>query len=271
MRIPYWRYSATGNTFLIFDNRQGDLHEFSKEIYSSWAHEQKVDGLLFLSPPSSDQHDFHMRYLNADGGEVEMCGNGARSIIHFVNSICQMKSPGDTFTFSTKCAVYSGVADSAKGFPITMSEVAPFDELQVTGLFPKAKKSFYLFTGVPHCCFEVDDLDNDELMLYGKEIRYNELFENGCNVNFFKVISPGVIHMRTYERGVEAETDSCGTGATATALCAAREYQWEGAVNIKVPGGELVISFDENFGNVFLSGAVDFLGEGAFNLEKNES
>jgi diaminopimelate epimerase len=273
MKTPYWRYSATGNTFLIFDNRTAGLHHFSSEIYQQWAEAQRVDGLLFLEKPHSleDEHDFHMRYLNADGGEVEMCGNGARAMIHFAGQICQIKPIKELFIFSTKCGVYSGKASAPEGYPIHMSEVGEFDSMNVEGLYPRALNSSYLFTGVPHCCFEVEDLSQDDLMLYGREIRNNNLFDEGTNVNFYKVTSIKEIEMRTYERGVEAETQSCGTGATAVALCVARRLDWSGSVKVNVPGGELKVSFDKSFGNVFLSGGVDFLGEGHFNSVEREA
>ena len=148
-KIQYWRYSATGNTFLIFDNRQGKLHEFSASIYSNWSGAENVDGLLFLETPGDDSHDFHMRYLNADGGEVEMCGNGARSIMHFAKNVCGLTPKNSNkFAFSTKCSVYSGVPSEELGFPIEMSEVGPFDSLDIASLFKSAKSSFYLYTGV---------------------------------------------------------------------------------------------------------------------------
>ncbi len=271
MRIPYWRYSATGNTFLIFDNREGDLHEFSRELYGQWAQNQSVDGLLFLERPNKEGHDFHMRYLNADGQEAEMCGNGARSIIHFAGSICKIRPRGKAFTFSTLCATYSGENSEEKGFPIVMSEVGEFDTIDINGLYPAAQSSFYLFTGVPHCCFEVEDLEEIDIILHGREVRHNPQFNKGSNVNFFKINSIGQIHMRTYERGVEAETLSCGTGATATALCIARDRSWESPVQVRVPGGLLQISFTKDFKEVTLSGKVDFLGESHFDLPQEKA
>jgi diaminopimelate epimerase len=268
MKIPYWRYSATGNTFLIFDNREGKLHEFSAKTYESWAFTEKVDGLLFLELPREKDSDFHMRYLNADGGEVEMCGNGARSITHFAQNICGIKPKAKEYIFSTLCSIYKGSGSHSEGYPISMTEVGPFDSKNIEGLYSGAQSSFYLFTGVPHCCFEVKDLEAVDLLNKGREIRFNPLFEKGTNVNFFSISSVGKIRMRTYERGVEGETDSCGTGATAVALCVARNLSWGSPVTVEVPGGTLNIGFDSEYRNATLSGAVELLGDSLFELPK---
>lgn len=215
-----------------------------------------MDGLLFVEPPRGEDFDFHMRYLNADGGEVEMCGNGARAILHFVSRELKVIPRKDSYQFSTQKGVYWG--KGSENFPVQMTEIYDWNKFNVSDLF-SSSFSYYLNTGVPHTIFEVDFLKEVDLQKIGSEIRYNPRFEKGVNVNFFKVIKPNEVSMRTYERGVEGETLSCGTGATAVALSLAKERGWDSPIKVHVPGGELSISFDCDFEKVYLEGPVDLL------------
>jgi len=261
VEISFWRYSATGNLFLFFDNRDGELSKISAETCAKWAEEEKVDGLIFLEKSSNDEAQFHMRYLNADGGEVEMCGNGARSILHFAHQVLEIPTnANDEYQFTTLCSLYRG--KPIELYPLQMTELAEINAIAVNDLIPQSTFAFYLNTGVPHCVFEWDNLRELDLNKLGAKVRYDQRFPKGSNANFFKIISFGKVEMRTYERGVEGETESCGTGATAVALSLAMNKKWKSPIEVKVPGGELEIRFNSDFSKVYLAGAVELLSEG---------
>lgn len=260
MGISFWRYSATGNLFLFFDNRSAELSQLDKATCAKWANDAGVDGLIFLEKGQNPEAHFHMRYLNSDGGEVEMCGNGARSIMHFAHHVLKIPTSDDgRYHFTTMCALYHGKPEEL--FPLQMTELSEVGEIEVSDLVA-AKSSFYLNTGVPHCVYELDDIKAIDLESLGAKVRYDSRFSKGSNANFFKITDPGKIEMRTYERGVEGETDSCGTGATAVALSLAMNKNWPSPIEVKVPGGELIISFNKDYSEVFLAGKVELLEEG---------
>lgn len=257
MKIPFWHYLATGNSFLFFENRGGALHEYKRKLFfQDLARKYEVDGFVFLEESRNPQAHFHMRYLNADGGEVEMCGNGARSIIHFASKILNI--PWDErgyYSFTTQGALYRG-SPLEEGLPVQMTELRDLGKLEIGDLLPEALFSYYLNTGVPHAIFQVPSLDAISIHEIGARIRYDKRFEKGVNVNFFELREGGDIFLRTYERGVEGETLSCGTGATAVAIALAKIKGWTSPLTIKVLGGELSLSFNSDFSEVFLSGEV---------------
>ncbi len=261
MGISFWRYSATGNRFLFFDNRDGRLSQIGQDKCENWAKGAGVDGLIFLENSENPEAHFHMRYLNSDGGEVEMCGNGARSIMHFAHNV--LKIPTDEkgeFHFTTMCSLYHGRPEDL--YPLQMTELSQVGDIEVGDLIPSAKASFYLNTGVPHCVYELEEIENIDIDQMGAHVRYDKRFEKGANANFYRILTPGKIEMRTYERGVEGETESCGTGATAAALSLAMNQNWPSPIEVKVPGGDLVISFNEDYSQVFLAGKVELLENG---------
>lgn len=264
MQVKFWRYSATGNTFLIFNNLTGELSNVPSKRLGEIATNHEVDGLLFLEEPKNGNSDFHMRYVNADGGEVEMCGNGARSIIHFAKEVAGLTPKNkNRFIFSTLNSLYEGQAE--EDYPVKMTEIKDWDAIDVSDLF-ESNYSYYMNTGVPHAIYEVKKLDDLNLQEAGSKIRYDKRFERGTNANFFEIKEQGVVNMRTYERGVEGETQSCGTGATATALSLAKLKGWPSPIQVNVPGGKLIISFNEDFSEVFLKGPVVLLEENSLEL-----
>jgi diaminopimelate epimerase len=260
MKVNFCRYSATGNTFLIFDNRDASLSSISKHQIQSWCESYHVDGLLFLEESSEPKADFHMRYVNADGGEVEMCGNGARSILHFAGQELKITpKKGDSFSFTTMNSLYQGRGEGQ--FPLLMTEIKDWGLIDVSDLY-ETEFSYYLNTGVPHTLFQVENLNSIDLIEDGRRIRYDERFSKGTNANFFQIEANNKVRVRTYERGVEGETQSCGTGATAVALSLGKLKGWGPRVEVEVPGGHLVISFNEDFSEVYLEGPVDLKERG---------
>ena len=256
--LDWLKYSATGNSFLIFDNRQGSLELANGAFWEKLASTENVDGLLFVE--NSEKYDFKMRYLNNDGGEVEMCGNGARAITHFY--FHQIDSSQNSLQFETLNGVYkSHIGDLVKVQMTELKEVGKIDLNDLgTGTF-----SYFLNTGVPHCIFERENIDELDLNSVAAPVRHDPRFEKGSNVNFFERLTSNKIKIRTFERGVEGETLSCGTGITATSLALAIEKSQKSPLEIESKGGTLIVSWNDDFSEVFLEGPVEVLEKGSFN------
>lgn len=256
--MEFVHYSATGNTFLIFDDRSNHCELENVSKWNKVADEYGVDGLLFVQ--KSDEHDFSMRYLNRDGTEVEMCGNGARAICTFAHEELDIPLGDNGYHFQT----YNGPLQANKNsesFAIAMGNPRDFNMVEVDDLFD-ATNSLYTYTGVPHVVYQVEDIDSINLVETARPIRYDDRFEKGTNINFYHLDENGKCYMRTYERGVEAETLSCGTGTVAVALSLFRHHEFRSPVQIKAPGGLLTISWEGEFENPKLSGPVDLVKRG---------
>jgi len=264
--IHFWKMNGAGNDFVVVDNRD-KTHNLSGGQIARLCNRQRgigSDGFLAVEPAENGA-DFRMRYYNADGGEAEMCGNGARCFARFVNKL----SGGDLeqVSFETPAGVIS--ADfHGDNVRINLSE--PFDlslgnELDV-GVQKLTVHS--VNTGVPHAVVVVDDLESVAIRELGSGIRFHPHFAPaGTNVNFLQVGDDGDISIRTYERGVEDETLACGTGMVA---CAIIHQELTGAaapIGVKVRGGDrLEVSFEKDaegtYQNVTLLGPADFTFEG---------
>ena len=261
--IKFTKYNATGNDFIIIDNRDSlylaSDHSLWKKLCSLKTG-IGADGVLLLE--NSRNVDFKMRYINADGGEVEMCGNGARAITSFAHDLLNLQK--NDYLFETMNGTYQCSLDQKYGFKLKMTElydVEKFNLLDLENLLA-AKNSMFLNTGVPHCVFEVKNLAQYPLFENGKLVRYDDRFSKGSNANFFEVIAPSHLKIRTYERGVENETLSCGTGATATALAAAKFYKWKDEVILETLGGRLAVKFNSDWTEIYLCGKVEKIFEG---------
>jgi diaminopimelate epimerase len=257
--INLYKYSATGNTFVILDHRVNKLFNNKKDEYEvlrkicSKKEGLGTDGIILLE--ESEELDFSMRYINADGKEVEMCGNGLRAISHFAHFEAGF---GNQKHFRVK---------TYRGAYLAWIEKNDFVKIQMTELYDMGVKDlssfdyfrfgYYLNTGVPHCVFEVNDLDGFDVQGWGEKIRYSSIFPEGCNANFYQIKCDGTIALRTYERGVEEETLSCGTGATAAAIALSKRFGWKNKVDVCMKGGVLKVFFDKNFKEVFLCGKVE--------------
>ena len=237
------KYSATGNTFLVIDNRDGDffLTEAERRCRS-----ENTDGILLLE--DSSVGNFKMRIINSDGGEVEMCGNGLRAITHFAHF--ELKLPGNSYKIETSGGLYESSILDDSFIRVKMTEFYDWGKFDL-------ENGFYLNTGVPHGVFLVDDIGELDVEQSGKDICFSEPFLGEINVNFVQIENEGEAKIRTYERGVFGETLSCGTGATASAIALAKHLGWKGSVSLSTRGGPLSVHFDEKFENVFLSGKVE--------------
>jgi diaminopimelate epimerase len=263
-KIFFSKFNGTGNDFIVIDNRESIVKASASSLWARLCRAKfgiGADGVLLLE--NSQKADFRMRYINADGGEVEMCGNGSRAITKFAHETLGFNK--SKYTFETMNAVYESAPDEKWGYRVRMMELYDVGRFSLAHLLP-SEHSLYLNTGVPHCVFEVADVDRFPVFMKGKEVRYNSLFEAGTNSNFFELKSDGHIRIRTYERGVENETLSCGTGATATAIACAKFYNLENEVILETNGGELAVSFTKDFKEIFLCGKVEKIFEGSFEI-----
>lgn len=249
--MEFWKYSGAGNDFVLFNGELLSLldGETVKKICNR-KFGVGADGVLLVNKVSNDE--FSMNYFNADGKEVEMCGNGARACVHWFCGQKNIKSVGFT---ATSGAHYRGNLLAVDRAEVTMNELKDESSIEVSDFFNVAA-SYYVNTGVPHAVYllrDDQDLESDQWMETAPKIRYDARFQNGCNVNFVKILEQGRIAMRTYERGVEGETLACGTGAVAAARLMRKINGWN-QIEIQAPGGVLSARFSVD--NCWLSGPV---------------
>ena len=269
MNLHFTKMNGAGNDFVMIDNRDGAWQLDHTTIARICDRHRGVgaDGLLVVeSAHESDAH-FRMRYYNADGGEAEMCGNGARCFARFANRL--EKSDG-AISFETLAGVISAefVGDHVR---IAMSEPKDLRLNEELSLESGPLTVNSLNTGVPHVVIFVEDLDAVDLMRIGAEIRYHMNFApRGTNVNFAQKIGEQHIAIRTYERGVEGETLACGTGVTAAALLFHETTDAVSPISVDVRGGEtLEVAFERaanGYRNVMLTGPADFVFDGEITI-----
>lgn len=260
MKIEFYKYQGTGNDFVILDNRD--------EKYSSLTAAQVkqicdrrfgigADGLMMLC--NKKFLDFEMIYYNADGNSSSMCGNGGRCLVKFAKLMGINKS---TYHFIAADGKHEAELDMHGMVRLKMKDVysAEYHSGHVI-----------LNTGSPHFvkfANNVVDIDVEET---GREIRYSKEFEKeGINVNFVESTGEDGIFVRTYERGVENETLSCGTGVTAAALMSAHNDFGFNRVEVKTMGGKLSVEFnkidDQHFENIWLCGPAELVFKGEIEL-----
>lgn len=269
MKLTFQKMNGAGNDFVVIDNRGLNI-DLTREQIAILCDRQRgvgADGLLAVEPAEKGA-DFKFRYYNADGGEAEMCGNGARCFARFAASLID-GNPTE-LTFETIAGTLSAKI-LGENVCIAMSD--PFDldmepPVQIEGLDHSV---YSVNTGVPHAVVFVDDLKNLDVVKHGAALRYHSHFEpNGTNANFASINGDSHIAIRTYERGVEGETLACGTGMTACALIHNLLTGAPSPVKVDVAGGEtLEIGFTANgtsFTNVTLTGPADFVFAGEINI-----
>lgn len=260
--LEFIKISATGNDFIVINNMKNTYSAENKLLWETLCERRKnigADGVLLVE--SSEKYDFRMRYINSDGGEVGMCGNGGRAIsLFYFNHINSSKH---NLTFETMNGVYKSEICSDKSVKIQMTELSEVNDINISELF-KSEHSLYLNTGVPHCVYHTPDIKTIDVISIGKKVRENKLFSNGTNVNFYSVIKENELSVRTYERGVENETLSCGTGITAVAIACRMFYKWNETIKISTRGGSLSVEFSNN--EIYLIGDVDEVFKGTCSI-----
>lgn len=261
--------NGAGNDFVVADNRDGKWNLQKEQIARLCDRHRGVgaDGLLLVEPPERNA-DFRMRYYNSDGGEAEMCGNGARCFARFVEKIA---GPRPEISFETPAGVIRAKYHGEL-VELTMSTPADLQLNKVIEIDGGLYEVHSVNTGVPHAIVLVDDLDRTDVRKLGAAIRYHtEFAPRGTNVNFVTALSHSSLAIRTYERGVEDETLACGTGVVAAAIIHHSLSGDAAPISVRVKGGEtLVVGFDQNengFTNATLTGPADFVFEGEIALE----
>ncbi len=266
MTLSFTKMNGAGNDFVVIDNRNLETNLTKDQIALICDRNRGVgaDGLLAVEPAESDG-DVKFRYYNADGGEAEMCGNGARCFGRFTSRLLGNQS--DTLSFET---IAGTLRARIVGDQVCVEMSDPVDlELDSPVSIPSSPSPVHnLNTGVPHAVSFVEDLSSTDIVKSGSQIRYHDHYSPaGTNANFVQIHAPDHLSVRTYERGVENETLACGTGVTACALIHHLLTGTPSPIRVDVQGGETIsIAFealdDQQFKNVTKTGPADFVFEG---------
>ncbi|PHR74007.1 MAG: diaminopimelate epimerase [Lutibacter sp.] len=259
MKINFNKYQGTGNDFVIIDNRENHFPKKDINLINKLCDRRfgiGADGLILLE--DSDSSDFKMIYFNADGNESTMCGNGGRCIVAFAKKL-GIFSDNTTFT-AIDGTHYATIKDSRVSLQM-------IDVDTITN----NKTHLFLNTGSPHHIEFVDVVSKIDVKTKGRSIRKGApYFEEGTNVNFVEQVDDNTFKVRTYERGVEDETLSCGTGVTAVAIAAnVAKKSSENNISLETLGGKLSVSFTKEngvFKEVFLIGEATFVFDGIFTI-----
>ena len=264
----FTKMNGAGNDFILIDNRMGEVRLDRSQIAQLCDRHRGIgaDGILLLEKPGN-RADFRMRYFHADGGEAEMCGNGARCFARFANKVAAAK---EKISFETQAGLISA---ELKGDSVTLGMTEPTDlrlhlELGIAG---ENKTVHFINSGVPHVVIPVVNIEDVDVRHEGAAVRYHKIFSpSGTNVNFMEKRGAKKIAIRTYERGVEDETLACGTGIVASALIFGATEGCHGPITVLPRGGdELQDGFETvagRFCNVTLTGPAQFVFEGTIEI-----
>jgi diaminopimelate epimerase len=263
--ISFYKMSGSGNDFILIDNRAGVVDEENLSHFVASICRRKLsvgaDGVILLEV--SELADFKWRFFNADGGEVEMCGNGGRCAarLAYIKGIA-----GARLSFETKSGVIRAEVGSGR-VKLEMPEPSTPELDYPLEVEKEIFKVSSITVGVPHVVTWVSDLETGPVLRIGRVIRYHQRYAPaGTNVNFVEKLNDGTFAIRTYERGVEDETLACGTGSVATALIAATKGMAASPTVLHTRGGEaLKVYFErsgDNFRSVFLEGDARVIYEG---------
>ena len=261
MQLEFYKYQGTGNDFVMVDNRK-DF--FPKDNIKLIAHlcDRRFgiggDGLILLENDLAT--DFKMVYYNSDGNQSSMCGNGGRCLVAFAKKLNVIKN--NTTFIATDGLHHATISDDG----LVSLQMIDVENVKVN------QDYVFLNTGSPHHVQLVEDLENYDVKQNGARIRYGDLYgKTGSNVNFVKQVDKSTFSLRTYERGVEDETLSCGTGATAVAIAMNILGKTQSStINLNVEGGKLIVSFEKNesgFTKVTLKGPAEFVFKGTIAIQ----
>jgi diaminopimelate epimerase len=261
MKLNFHKYQGTGNDFIIADNRKNEYSSITTAQVARLCDRRfgiGADGFMLLQDRSG--YDFEMRYWNADGKEASLCGNGSRCMVKFVYHLGIHK---ELYKFLAVDGVHEAEIDTDGIVSLRIKDVRNVR---------KFHNDYILDTGSPHYIKLVDHVMEMDIYKKGYEIRHSKEFEDeGINVNFVEQTDePDKIIVRTFERGVEDETLSCGTGVTAAALVCYHNENGFNEVGVKTLGGELSIEFDKvdenRYENIWLCGPAEKVFEGSVEI-----
>jgi diaminopimelate epimerase len=250
MKLIFYKYHGTGNDFIMVDNRMASFPKNDTNFIHELCHRRfgiGADGLILLEQPVNHQEDFKMVYFNADGNQSSMCGNGGRCLVAFAKFLGVFENE----------ARFSAIDGQHKGV-----EKDGIVSLKMKDISSESlnEKELFLDTGSPHHILFSEEVGDIDVKKEGSIIRYSEKYESngGTNVDFVQQTGEDSFLVRTYERGVEDETFSCGTGVTAVALAVHAIGKTQATtVNLETPGGKLTVSFEKegkNYKNIWLTG-----------------
>ena len=259
MNIQFYKYQGTGNDFVLLDNRDKQFDSLNTKQIKHLCDRHfgiGADGLMLLNLKPG--YDFEMKYYNADGHESSMCGNGGRCIVRFAFDRGMVLTD---YNFIAVDGPHLANFENNNWVRLKMKDVAKIKRFHA---------DFIVDTGSPHYVKVMNDVMELDVFTLGREIRNSDDFKKrGINVNFVEQ-QDEVITVRTYERGVEDETLSCGTGVTASALVCAHNDLGFNRVEVKTKGGHLAVEFDkkgtERFENIWLCGPATFVFKGEIEL-----
>ncbi|MCW3073831.1 MAG: diaminopimelate epimerase [Flaviaesturariibacter sp.] len=261
MNLSFSKYQGTGNDFVILDNREGIYSDLSNSQIRFLCNRRfgiGADGLMLLNLLSG--YDFEMKYYNADGSESTMCGNGGRCLVRFASDAGIIRTD---YRFLAIDGVHEAEIETDGTVSLKMKDV---DTIRQSG------GNFILNTGSPHYVHLMNDVMQADVYKRGREIRYNKEFAaEGINVNFVEQLRDSdKIIVRTYERGVENETLSCGTGVTAAALVCHHNDNGFNSVEVQTKGGKLTVEYEKKrnqFTDIWLTGPAEKVFEGTIALQ----
>lgn len=260
MKIDFFKYQGTGNDFVILENRTEKYNDLTAKQVKHICHRRfgvGADGLMLLNRHS--ELDFEMIYYNADGNPGSMCGNGGRCMVQFAKDQGMYKV---TYRFMAVDGPHEADIDMHGIVRLKMQNVSSVENHSGYAV---------LNTGSPHFVKFANNVENIDVVETGREIRNSKQFKkDGINVNFVETIDDDGIYVRTYERGVEDETMSCGTGVTASALMTAHNARGFNRVKVKTPGGSLSVEYnkidEEHFENIWLCGPAALVYKGEIEI-----
>lgn len=258
--MKFTKISATGNDFILFDNRDGKLKGDEHDLFRHICQRRLsvgADGILIIN--RSEKYDFSLTYYNSDGHIGEMCGNGARaaSFYAFRHEIAPASMRFDVLGVEYSAAVDDDWVSLTMPPPVEIRE------------FPGAvqEKEFseggYLNVGVPHYVLFVPDVSKVDVETIGRKYRHHNAFQPwGTNTNFAEIVDDHTLKLRTYERGVEEETLACGTGTISSAILGHKQRGLTLPITVHARGGMLRVDFDEKISNITLQGKVSIIYHG---------
>lgn len=258
MKLPFYKYQGTGNDFVIVNGIELNLNSIEYSVVKYICDRRfgiGADGLMIIS--KSKDFDFEMIYYNSDGGLSTMCGNGGRCISHLAHNL---GIAGDKVKFLAADGPHFAVVD---GSLVALGMRDVFDLKNVSA------NDYITNTGSPHYVRISDDQSLSDIVTVGKSVRYSRDYaDEGINVNLISW-NGDILKVATYERGVEDETLSCGTGVTASALVASVHFGVQSPIKVTTKGGDLVVSFnktDKGFSDVILSGPAELVFKGEIEI-----
>lgn len=259
MNLPFVKYQGTGNDFIMIDNRSGEWDSLSVSTIQKLCDRRfgiGADGLIKIN--AVEGYDFEVDYYNSDGSK-SFCGNGARCSVAFAHEL------GFTAESVSFMAI-DGAHEALKKDGLVHLKMNDVDKMDDT------EKEFILNTGSPHFIHFTENIRDFDIVAYGKQIRYSDKYkQEGINVNAIHQLDANSFEIRTYERGVEDETLSCGTGVTAAALALGKKNRVSGdfEYQVKSQGGDLSVKFTHTgfrFTNIWLIGPAESVFKGEVNV-----